>query len=204
MGDPLAYIESFLRLPNPHLSEVDAQYEREEKSQPTIGIHVGSFLAWLIQALRARRVLEFGTCLGYSTIFLGEALRQTGGALISVESDARFATATRENIKRAGLTDVVELIEGDAAAVIEGLEGPFDLILQDSAKPLYPQMIEACIRKLARFGVLAADDALFRPMGVRKELSGPVHAYLEQVFADSRLASTILPIGDGLALSVKR
>jgi predicted O-methyltransferase YrrM len=65
-------------------------------------------------------------------------------------------------------------------------------------------MLDACIDRMRPLGILAADDALFRPMGVREELAAPVHEYLERVFADERLSSTILPIGDGLAISVRK
>ncbi|MFH1144874.1 MAG: O-methyltransferase [Candidatus Eisenbacteria bacterium] len=199
----LAYIEAFLHPLNPHLAEVDKQYEHHEKAQPNIGVHVGGFLSWLVRMMQARRVLEFGTCLGYSTIVLAEALRETGGRLIAVESNADFFAHAQRNVKTAGLSDIVEMIHGDAAVVIDELEGPFDLILQDSAKPLYPRLLDVCIRKIRPFGVLAADDALFRPFGVREELAGPIHEYLERIFADPRLISTILPIGDGLAISVR-
>jgi len=203
MDPHIEYIERFLHLPNPVLAEIDAD-NADPATEPNIGLHVGSFLVWLIHTIRAQRVLEFGACLGYSTIFLGEALRETGGALIAVESDEGFYRASLANVERAGLSDVVRLIHGDAAEVIRALAGPFDLILQDSAKPLYPEMLAACIDKLRPCGVLAADDALFVPMGVREKLAAPVHEYLTRVFADPRLTSTVLPIGDGLALSVRK
>jgi len=199
-----AYIESFLRFPNPALAEMDAQYRTVERAQPEIGLQAGCFLSLLIEAMRVRHVLEFGTCLGYSTLFLGEAVRRSGGRLTSIESDAEFFRITRENVTRAGLEDFVNLVHGDASLIIEELPGPFDLILQDSAKPLYAQMLEPCIARLRPRGILAADDALFRPMGIRKEMADPVHEYLERVFGDPRLTTTILPIGDGLAISVKR
>jgi predicted O-methyltransferase YrrM len=148
--------------------------------------------------------LEFGTALGYSTICLGQALRETGGKLTAVECEKRLFQETSENVARAGLSDVVELICGDASRVIDDLKGPFDLILQDAAKSLYPIMLEKCIQKARPGGIIAADDALFRPMGAGEELSEFMDEYNQKVFADSRLVSTILPIGDGLTISMKR
>jgi predicted O-methyltransferase YrrM len=200
----LSYIQSFLTYPNPILEELEEEYQRRNDLSPHIGIHVGSFLDWVIQAGRVKRALEFGTCIGYSTIFLAQSLQKTGGHLTAVESDRnRFAEAVR-NVSKAGLAAVVDLIHGDAEAVIDDLAGPFDLILQDAAKSLYPVMLEKCIQKIRPGGIIAADDALFRPMGVREELSRAMDEYNRMVFADPRLTSTILPIGDGLTISVKR
>ena len=204
MDKLLNYIEGFLSYQNPVLKELEVAYRDRNDVSPHIGIHVGTFLAWLIQVIRAKRVLEFGTALGYSTICLGQALRETGGKLTAVEFEKRFFQESSQSVARAGLSDVVELIHGDASQVIDELKGPFDLILQDSAKFLYPVMLEKCIQKIRRGGVIAADDALFQPMGAREELSKFMDEYNQKVFADPRLVSTILPIGDGLIISMKR
>jgi predicted O-methyltransferase YrrM len=198
------YINSFNREPLPELSGISRQYDQWENLQPPVGPEVGALLSWLIQALPVRRALELGSCLGYSTLYLAHALRQTGGHLTSIELRPDLAEATRRNLEQAGLLDVVTLIQGDAAEVIQSLPGPFDLILQDSAKSLYLPMLEACLERLRPGGVLAADDALFVPMGVREDFAKAVHAYNQQVFADPRLASVMLPLGDGLVLSLKK
>jgi predicted O-methyltransferase YrrM len=95
------------------------------------------------------------------------------------------------------------LILGDASAVIAQLEGPFDMILQDSDKALYPLLLDRCVDLTREYGVIIADDALFKPRGIPDKFSAPVHRYNELVFADPRLLSTILPIGDGITVSVK-
>ena len=202
--DIFSYIQGFLSYDNPVLEELEAETRRRQDTQPTIGIQTGTFLSWLIQVIQAQRVLEFGACLGYSTIFLAEALRKTGGRLTAIECDVPLFEETRRNVEKAGLSDVVQLIHGDAGEIIEQLDGPFDLILQDADKGLYPMMLEKCIQKTRQFGVIAADDALFVPMGVHERHSRPIHEYNQMVFADERLISTILPIGDGLTISMKR
>jgi len=198
------YIESFLKYPHPVLKELEKDHQGRDDVPPHIGIHVGTFLSWLIHVIQAQQVLEFGTAIGYSTIFLGQALRETGGRLTAIESAGERYREAHRNVERAGLSDIVELILGDASQVIDDLEGPFDLILQDSAKFLYPVMLEKCIQKIRRGGIIAADDALFRPMGAREELSRSMDEYNQKVFADSRLVSTILPIGDGLTISMRK
>jgi len=204
MKECAAYIEEFLSYENPILRELETEHHRRDDVAPNIGIHVGTFLAWLIRVMQAKRVLEFGTCLGYSTVFLGEALRETGGKLTAIESEESLFRAAERNVAKADLSGIVHLIHGDAATVIDELEGPFDLILQDAAKALYPAMLEKCILKTRPLGVIAADDALFRPMGVEERLSKHLHQYNQMVFSDPRLLSTILPIGDGLVISTKK
>lgn len=203
MDSIITYIEQFITKETPLLDAIEEQYETHETAAPHIGPHVAKVLELLIHMTQAKRVLEFGTCLGYSTVVLGKALASTGGTLIAVEYDEDMVIATRDNIEKAGIANVVTLIHGDASKIIDELPGPFDMILQDADKPLYPVMLESCIEKVRPFGIIAADDALFKPMGIPEKHSRPIHEYNKRVFADPRLTSTILPIGDGLTLSVR-
>ena len=199
------YIEQFLQSDNKHLDKIfsDVRIRDNRKIQPEIGLPVGKFIGLIIRTIDAKRVQEFGTCLGYSTIWIAEALKHTKGKLTAIELESELFAETKRNVKQAGLENIVELIQGDASVIIDKLEPPFDLILQDSDKPLYPVMLEKCINLVRKNGLLLADDALLKPMKVQKELSKPLHRYNEMVFADKRLYSTILPIGDGLTVSVK-
>lgn len=198
------YIHQLIDHNHPQLKEITTQEEAYSgKLNPNVGMQVGRMLSLLVKLTFAQRVLEFGSSMGYSTVFLAAALAETGGQLISVEFEPRLAEITRQNLSSAGLQGVASVITGDASAVVKTLEGPFDLILQDSDKALYPQMREDCARLLRVGGILAADDTLFVPMGIPEKFSAPVHEYNLQIFADPRFYSTILPIGDGLTMSVK-
>ena len=172
--------------------------------RPNIGAQAGHFLTWLIQLTQAKHVLEFGSCLGYSAIFLAEALRHTNGHLISIENNPILFAETQKNIATAGVSDIVDLKLGDAAELIKTLNGPFDLILQDADKSMYPTMLNDCIEKLRPLGILIADDTLFPPMGYPEKLSKPIHEYNQKTLSDPRLISTLLPIGDGLTISLKK
>lgn len=197
------YIQSFITLDNKQLIAISEEGERRDDIRPFVGLEVGKLLGLLIRIIDAKNVLEFGTCLGYSTVWIAEALKETGGKFISIEYDKNFYEETKKNIELAGLSDVVELILGDASKVIETIEGSFDLILQDSDKSLYSTMLEKCISLTRKNGLIIADDALFKPMGVPEKFSEPVHRYNKKVFSDKRLYSTILPIGDGVVISTK-
>lgn len=197
------YIESFITVDNEQINEIKKQDERMEGIQPYVGLEVGKILGLLIRSNNAKRVLEFGTCLGYSTIWIAQALKETGGKLISVEYRQDLYEITKRNIKQAGLSEIVELVLGDASEVINKLEGTFDIILQDSDKSLYSPMLEKCISLTRKNGLIIADDVLFKPMCIPEKFSEPVHNYLQKIFGDKRLYTTILPIGDGVAISTK-
>lgn len=198
-----AYITSFISLDNRQLASISEQEKTFRNVRPSIGPEVGKFVGLLIRLIQAKHVLELGTGLGYSAVWLAEALHTIGGRLISVERDAGLYNMAQENLAAAGLSQVIELVLDDARTVIETLEGPFDLILQDSDKSLYPLLLERCIELTRDYGIIVADDALFKPMGVPDAFSDPIHRYNQKVFLDDRLYSTILPIGDGVTLSVK-
>lgn len=197
------YIASFLRPGSPTLEAIAAEEATRDDVQPGVGPEVARLLAFLVRLLRAERVLELGCSLGYSTVALAEALSATDGRLVSVERDPALAARARARLQEAGLADRVELIEDDLRAVLPALDGPFDLVLQDADKALYPEVLDRCVALLRPGGVYAADDALFRPLGVPARFADPVHAHNARVFTHPRLFTTLLPIGDGLTVSVK-
>jgi caffeoyl-CoA O-methyltransferase len=197
------YIKQFIAYQNPILEKIETVQNASKDIQPNIGLQVGTFLDWLIHLTQAKRILEIGTCIGYSAIFLAEALRTTGGKLISIEQNPELIAEAKKNLAATNLIDLVELKCGNASLIIKELEGEFDLILQDSQKSLYSQMLDDCIAKLRPFGILVADDTLFYPMGIPEKHSKPMDEYNKKVFADPRLKSTILPIGDGITISIK-
>jgi predicted O-methyltransferase YrrM len=203
MNNITEYILSFIDSHHPILTAIDAETHQRSDLQPTVGPEVGRLLALLVRLTGARRVLEFGTSLGYSTLCLGEALQATGGKLTSVELREDLCAATRSSVEKAGLSSIIEVLQGDALKVAAELTGPYDLILQDADKALYPQMLERVIGLTRINGLIVADDALFKALDLPEKFSAPVHRYNELVFQDQRLLSTILPIGDGVTVSLK-
>lgn len=187
----------------PLLERIEKEHHERQDIQPCVGPEAGRYLSLMIRSLYAKRVLELGTCLGYASIWMGEALKTTGGTLTSVELNKSLFDEAVKNIREAGLNEQVRLIHGDAREVIRDIEGPFDLILQDADKSLYPELLEDCIRLTRPGGLIVADDALFKPMGIPAKFSDPVHRYVTLAFDDPRLYSVLLPLGDGLLVSTK-
>lgn len=198
------YIRSFCPPANPVLSRLLKEHSERSDVVPCIGEAVASFVSWLIKLTNARNVIEFGTCLGYSTIVLAEAVKANGGKLTAVESASNHYRETLKNLQEAGLSEYVNLINGDALKEFKKLDGEFDFILQDSLKAIYPAMLEDCIAKLKPGGIIVADDTLFLPMGLGHKHAAFMDEYNKKVFVDKRLESFILPVGDGLTISFKK
>jgi predicted O-methyltransferase YrrM len=178
---------------------------------PLVEPDTGRLLRSLVTALGARAVLEIGTAIGYSALWMGQALAP-GGQLISMEMDPARATIARMNFARAGLSDIVNVIVGDASRFLHKVAGPFDLIFQDGDKQLYEPMLDHLIDHLRPGGVLVTDNVLWDGEVVERLVDTPRHdqastdairAYNRRLAAEKRLLTTFLPLGDGVALSVK-
>lgn len=163
-----------------------------------VGEDVGRFLHALIIARKPKRILELGTSYGYSTLFLADAAKAIGAAVVTMElADYKQAYA-KDRLAEAGLSDVVDFRCGDAVAMLEADAGPWDFILLDIWKELYVPCLEALYPKLSEEGVICADNVIDPPMS-RPEMRD----YRAAVAAKVDLTSTLLPIGQGIELSVK-
>ena len=198
---------------DPAVSAVFADYEARAKSETgllasgaatrdevllSVGPEAAAFLHALILGRRPARILELGTSYGYSTLVMADAARKVGARLISMDvADYKQAYA-REQLTRAGLSDVVDLRLGDAVALIEADEGPFDLVLLDIWKDLYLPCFEAFYPKLSEEAVFAADNMIDPPSS-----RASVRAYRAAVTSKADLQSVLLPIGQGNELSVR-
>ncbi|OQY39403.1 MAG: hypothetical protein B6226_01995 [Candidatus Cloacimonetes bacterium 4572_65] len=198
-----SYINSFIEYPNPLLESLEEQHKSRINIQPNMTKQGAQLLYMLILMNKTKRVLEIGTCVGYSAIWAGEALRKCAGELITIEKDIRFVKENIINIGQAGLSDIITVKHGDARDVIKELSGEFDLIIIDSNKPLYNDIIDTCINMLKDGGLIFADDTLFKPMGFKDRLALPMDQYNKYVCNHPELVTTILPLGDGITLSVK-
>lgn len=175
-------------------------------TQPTIGPWAAQLVDVLIFATRPQRVLEIGTSTGYSAIAMGRALQQVGGRLTTIEIDSPLAKVARENISEAGLGDVIEVVVDDANNTIADLTGSFGLILQDGDKDDYLRMLPRLVELLEPHGVLVTDDVLFPVMDLPDEAKRWRYAltlYNQALQNHPELQTVWLPIGDGVAISVK-
>jgi predicted O-methyltransferase YrrM len=168
-------------------------------------------LRTLTVAAGATRILEVGTAIGYSALWMATAM-PAGGHLITLEADAGRAATARANVDRAGMSDRVSIVVGDATRYLHKVSGPFDLIFQDSDKQRYEAMLDRLVELLRPGGVLVSDNILWSGEVVEGYVTPPqrdprdtqaLRAYNERLAADTRLLTTFLPVGDGLAIAVK-
>src|SRR4029079_11536935 len=125
----------------PDLNKILADIRAKDKGQLAVSEEDGRFLRLLIASSSRKRALEIGGASGYSAIWMAQGLRATGGKLVTIEYDPVRAKELAENIKRAGLTDVVQVVSGDAFVEIPKLQGTFDFVFLDAWKRDYRKFL---------------------------------------------------------------
>jgi predicted O-methyltransferase YrrM len=204
------YLAALRREPHERLADI----EREGRAEglPLVYPDTGALLHTLARACGARRILEIGTCIGYSTLWLATAL-PADGQLISMEYDAARAARAREHFAAAGYAGRISVIVGDAMRFLHKVAGPFDLIFQDSDKKLYEPMAGRLVDLLRPGGVLVADNILWNGEVVpgyvtekkySDEDTAAIAAFSRRLAGDPGLYTSFLQVGDGVSVSVKR
>jgi predicted O-methyltransferase YrrM len=156
----------------------------------------GRFLRVMAVASGARHALEIGGASGYSAIWIGLALRQTGGHLTTIEFDPKRAAAAANNIRRAGLTDIVTVVAGDAFREIPRLAGDFDFVFLDAWKRDYKRFLDLVFPRLQPGGLFLAHNVVNKETEMRD--------FLAAIQDDPALLTTIVkPSGEGMSITVK-
>ncbi len=206
----LDYLTSLARAPLSHLDAIAE--EGRAAGVPVVDRATGALLHVLTRAAGARRVLEIGTAIGYSGVWIASALPDEG-MLITLERDAARAATARAHFAAAGVDDRVSVMVGDATRYLHKVRGPFDLIFQDGDKSLYEPMLDRLIELLRPAGTLVTDNVLWNGEVVPGFVDSPqrdphdttaIAAYNQRLASDPRLYSTFLPLGDGVVVSIKR
>ncbi|WP_254271707.1 O-methyltransferase [Haloarcula marina] len=200
--------------PDAVIEEMDAKADRE--GFPTVGPAVGGWLRLLARLTDAERVFEFGSGFGYSAYWMAPAL-PADGEIVLTEIDADELDEAREFLARGGYADRAAFEHGDAIDIVDAYDGPFDVVLVDNEKDRYAEAFEAVREKVPVGGVVAADNAIEAgPLDfddVRALLAGEdvdandmsrgIAAYLERVRDDPDFETGLLPLGEGVAVSVR-
>jgi predicted O-methyltransferase YrrM len=170
---------------------------------PVIETETARLLMLLLRLKRPSRVLEIGTSIGFSATSMAKVVREWGGTIITIEFDEKVAAQAKKNFASVGVSDVVELLSGDALELIPQMEETYDFIFLDPFNDIYPRLLEDCVRLLNRGGVLIADDTLL-PLLEGEGFDSPLHKYNKLVAKNAELESTILAVGDGVTVAVKK
>lgn len=206
----VTYIQS-LEVPESAVIEAIEQEALRDRV-PIIRKEMQSFLKVLLMIKRPMRILEVGAAVGFSSILMSEYMPE-GGHITTIENYDKRIPIARANFKRAGKEEQIDLIEGDALEVMHGLEGPYDLIFVDAAKGQYIHYFPEVMRLLGTDGVLVSDNVLqegdiiesrFALERRNRTIHSRMREYLYELKHHDQLQTSIIPLGDGVALSVKR
>src|SRR5262252_4702380 len=173
-----------------------AQIKAADADQLAASEEDGRFLRVMIASSGAKRVLEIGGAYGYSAIWMGLGLRETGGTLISIEYDPARAKSAAEHVGAAGLADIVTVVAGDAFTEIPKLHGLFDFVFLDAWKRDYKRFFDLMVPRLSGRGLFLAHNVVNKQSEMRD--------FLDAIRNDPRLVTTIVrPSAEGMSVSVK-
>ena len=173
-----------------------AEIKRKDTGQLAVSEEDGRFLRLMVATSGAKRALEIGGASGYSAIWMGQGLRSTGGRLVTIEYDPVRARELAGNIKRAGLSDIVEVVAGDAFQQIPKLQGTFDFVFLDAWKKDYKRFFDTVYPRLNPRGLFVAHNVVNK----RNEMED----FLQAVLGHPSLWTTIVsPSGEGMSVSMK-
>jgi predicted O-methyltransferase YrrM len=176
-------------------SENDARETERPRRMLNITPDTGRLLWIMIRTGGASRILEVGTSNAFSTIWLADAARETGGRVTTLEMNPNKIALATENLTKAGLADRVEIVQGAAATTLRDLPGPFDFVFLDADRPSYLTYLELVVPKLVPGGLLVADNVVSH--------ASELQDYLARVKAHPALFSVTVPVGNGEEISFK-
>lgn len=191
--------EDVARLPalTPTLTKLLATIRDNDKGQLAISEEDGKFLRLLVVLSGSRKALEIGGASGYSAIWLGLGLRETGGTLTTIEYDPTRALELKANIEAAGLTDVVKVVAGDAFQAVPAEPGTFDFVFIDAWKPDYQKYFDMTFPRLRRGGLIVAHNVINK--------GADMQDFLQTVNTRGDLLTSIVaPGSEGVSISLKR
>lgn len=206
----VTYINSLDRGNTELLDEIEAEAVRDYV--PIIRKEMQSFLKMMLQLHQPQRILEVGTAVGFSAILMAE-YNPKPCEITTIENYEKRIPIARENFKRAGKQDMIELLEGDATQVLKTLQEPFDFIFMDAAKGQYLNFLPDILRLLSPGGILISDNVLqdgdivesrFAVTRRNRTIHKRMREYLYELTHHEELVTTVLPVGDGITVSVKK
>lgn len=202
------YLRGLIKEENPKLLAME-EYAHEN-SIPIVQKETGRFLELITMIKKPSRILELGTAIGYSSILMSEALNNSVN-ITTIERDTTMIEIARSNFQKYRL-DNIKIIQGEALEIITNLEDTFDLIFLDAGQGHYNHYLPQCLRLLSQEGIIIADNVLFRGMVANSSLIKRrkitivkrMRKYLEEVNSNPELITSIIPMGDGIAITRRR
>lgn len=215
-GITYEYMESYIRdlIGDSEGALKELEEYAKENHVPIIHKEVGQFLRSMLSIKKPKRILELGTAIGYSSILMSESLNKNCD-IVTIDRSEEMVSIASENIKKYGY-DNIEIILGECEEALsklcdENVE-KFDMIFMDAGKGHYNHFLPHCLKLLAQDGVIIADNVLFRGMVATDELVKRrkitivkrMRTYLDMVSKDKELITSVIPMGDGIAVTTRR
>lgn len=206
----VSFINSFDKGNSPICNTIEK--EARDGGVPIIRKEMEAFLRTMLTITKPHRILEIGTAVGYSAIFISENISDDA-TITTIENYDKRIPIARENFVRAGKSHMITLVEGDAAKVLRTLEEPYDMIFMDAAKAQYITILPDVLRLLKTGGILITDNVLqegeiIEPKyGVARRnrtIYERMREYIYAVTNSEELETSIIPVGDGITLSVRK
>ena len=206
-------IVTFINSLDTRNSELLETIESEARAAdvPIIRREMQSFLKVLLMLKKPARVLEVGAAVGFSALLMSEYIPEES-RITTIENYEKRIPVARENFRRAGKEDQITLIEGDAAEVLKTLDGPYDFIFMDAAKGQYIHYLPDILRLLPPGGCLVSDNVMqdgdviesrFAVERRNRTIHARMREYLYELKHNEALTTSIVPLGDGVAVSIK-
>lgn len=206
------YMEEYLRSLLSENNKVLNELERyaKENNVPIVQKETARFLELMVSIQKPKKILELGTAIGYSAILMSEAMNNNI-SITSIERDESMIEEANVNFSKYGYRNI-HILEGDALEILESLDDKYDLIFMDAGKGHYNHFLPNCLRLLSQEGIIIADNVLFRGMVATNDLLKRrkitivkrMRKYLEEVNKDTDLITSVIPMGDGIAVTKRR
>ena len=188
----------------------DLELYAEENSVPIIHKEVADLLRVILKLKRPKKILELGCAIGYSSLFFADVL-DGDVEIVTTERNPIMLERAQDNIKKAGMEDRIKILVGDAEEPLKDLEGTFDMIFIDAAKGHYKMFFDMLIGKLNHGGIVISDNILYKGMIAsddyvvrrKKTIVKRMRTYLDYICDLEGISTSLIPIGDGLAISYK-
>lgn len=206
-------IEEYIRSLIPTKDNLLLELERyaELNHVPIIHPEVAQLIRVLINIAKPKRILEIGTAIGYSALIMASAMPKDG-KIISIEKREAMINIAEKNIASYGYSNMIKIIKGEAEEVLPNINDKFDFIFIDAAKGQYMEFFPHCIRNLTDGGIILSDNVLYKGMVAsdefvirrKKTIVKRMRNYLDYITSNKNLESSVIPIGDGVAITYKK
>ena len=207
------YMEDYIRGLIPERTGTLKEIEdfARENGVPIVQKETGVFLEFMTSMKKPKKILELGTAVGFSSILMYESAGVEPD-IVTIERDEKMIEMAKINLDRFNLRDKIKIEQGDCLEVLERLDDKFDLIFMDAGKGHYNHFLPHCLRLLKDDGIIVADNVLFRGMVASQELVKRrkitilkrMRTYLDLVTQDESLITSVIPMGDGIAVTKRR